>query len=420
MHHKHQILIIGGGNAGISVAAQLLRKRPHLDIAILDPADKHYYQPAWTLVGGGDFDAAKTVRSQASVMPAKVKWIKEAVAEIKPGQNELLTENGNTYSYDFLVATPGIQLDWHKIPGLKETLGKNGVTSNYSFETAPYTFECIKALKDGSIALFTNPATPIKCGGAPQKIMYMAADYCKKNGIKANIQFRSAGAVIFGVKKYAAELLKMVDKYGISLNLKHELVAIDGKEKKATFKIPAGVQKPEHIENLTPCLGVDTNISPEFEFITLKFDMIHVTPPQSAPDFIKRSPLADPHNPLGWIEVDKHSLRHVRFANVFACGDATNTPNAKTGAAIRKQAPVLVQNLLNALDNAQPSAQYEGYGSCPLVVGYNKLILAEFDYQNEPTETFPFNQAKPRWSMYTLKKHALPWLYWNQILKGKA
>lgn len=416
---KHQILIIGGGNAGLAVATQLLIKRPNLDIAILEPSEKHYYQPAWTLVGGGDYNIQDTVRPQADFMPKQVTWYKERVASISPDKNSLTSEQGNEYQYDFLVACPGIQLNWHLIPGLKETLGKNNVTSNYTFETAPYTFECIKNLKDGERAIFTNPITPIKCGGAPQKIMYLAADYCRKNNIKANIQFRSAGGVIFGVKKYADELLKVVANYGIELHLKHELVAIDGENKKATFRIPKGTVIPPHIELLTPCLGVDTN-EEEHELITIGFDMIHVTPPQSAPDFIKKSPLADPKNPLGWIEVNKNTLQHVRFANVFACGDATNTPNAKTGAAIRKQAPVLVKNLLHSIDKQAHTGEYTGYGSCPLVVGYGKLILAEFDYNNEPMETFPINQAKPRKSMYLLKKHLLPWLYWNRILTGKA
>lgn len=399
MTKHHSILIVGAGNAGISVAAKLLLERKNLDIALIDPAEYHYYQPAWTLVGGGTFDINKTVRPMRDVIPAGVQWIQDAVVSFQPEANSLTTQKGHVYSYDYLIVAPGIQLNWDAIPGLKETLGKNGVTSNYSFKYAPYTWECLQGLKEGDTALFTSPGTPVKCGGAPQKIMYLAAHYLQKKGLqgKVKVSFTTAGGVIFGVKKYAVELTKMVQGYQIDLQFKHDLIRIDGPNKKATFKVTdaEGISREE----------------------TLHFDMIHVTPPQSAPDFIRESPLA---NEAGWVSVDKHSLQHVKYPNVFGLGDATSTPNSKTGAAVRKQAPVLVENLLSFMDGKSLSASYNGYGSCPLVVGYGKLILAEFDYNNEPTETFPFDQAKPRWSMWFLKKYILPWMYWNKILKGTA
>ena len=399
MKTHHQILIIGGGNAGISVAAQLLRKRATLDIAIVEPSDKHYYQPAWTLVGGGVFDVQDTVRDEASLMPEGVRWIKEYAEGFAPEKNTVTLRNGTALTYDFLVVCPGIQLNWSAVKGLPETLGKNGVTSNYAFEHTTYTYTCLQQLKPGQKAIFTSPGTPVKCGGAPQKIMYLAADFWRNKGIlnEVSVELWTAGTVIFGIQKYAVELSKMVDFYGIKLNFKHDLIAIDGSNKKATFNVTAP----------------DGTVSE----VTTDFDMIHVTPPQSAPDFVRNSPLA---NAAGWVEVNKHTLQHVRYANVFSLGDVTNTPNAKTGAAIRKQAPVLVQNLLAALTQQALEGHYTGYGSCPLVVGYGKLILAEFDYDNTPTETFPFDQAKPSWLMYQLKAKVLPWLYWNKILKGTA
>lgn len=395
---KHQIVIIGGGNAGISVAAQLLRKRSNLDIAIVEPSEKHYYQPAWTLVGGGDYDPNETVRPEATVMPKKAKWLKDAATGFEPEKNIVHLQSGKALQYDMLIVCPGIQLNWDWVEGLPETLGKNNVASNYRFDLAPYTFECIKNFK-GGVALFTNPGTPIKCGGAPQKIMYLACDYWRKHGVlnKAEVHYCSAGGVIFGVQKYAETLLKVVERYGIQLDFKYNLVAVNGEKKEATFEV--------------------TKADGSKEKKNLHFDMMHVTPPQSAPDFIRSSPLADAN---GWVDVDKHTLQHKKYQNIFGIGDATNTPNAKTGAAIRKQAPVLVQNFLDVLDGKQPSSSYNGYGSCPLVTGYGKLVLAEFDYNNNPIETFPFNQAKERWTMYQLKKQVLPWLYWNRILKGTA
>lgn len=395
----YQVLFIGGGNAGISGAAQLLRKNPNLKIGIVDPSEKHYYQPAWTLVGAGTFNHQSTVRNQKDVMPKKATWIKDAVASFQPEKNTVTCASGATYTYDYMVVCPGIQLDWGKVKGLKETLGKNGVTSNYTFETAPYTWECLKNFKGGN-AIFTNPNTPIKCGGAPQKIMYLASHHIHRSGLasKSNIHFYSGGGVIFGVKKYADTLNKVIDRYGIKTHFKHNLVEIDGPNRKAWF---------EQIDDAGQSHRVEQS-----------FDFIHVTPPQSAPDFLKNSPLAVPDNPLGWVDVNKFTLQHNRYPNIFSIGDASSTPNAKTGAAVRKQAPVMVENLTHLMAGGSLDKQYTGYGSCPLITGYGKLVMAEFDYDNNPMETFPFDQSKERYSMWLLKKLVLPRLYWNQILKG--
>ena len=393
----HQIIIVGGGNAGISVAAQLLRKKSNLDIAIIDPADKHYYQPAWTLVGGGAFDIKKTERNEADVMPKNVTWLKESVVSFTPEQNQVHT-NGGTHTYDYMVVCPGIQLNWGAIKGLPETLGKNNVCSNYSFQTAPYTFEVLQNFKGGK-AIFHNPHTPVKCGGAPHKIMYLAADYFRKHGIldKVDIQYWSGAAKLFAVPKYEKTLLEVCKRGNIKLNLMQRLEEIDGANKRARF------------------VGFGENNKDVETWVD--FDMIHVTPPQSAPDFIKQSPLA---NADGWVSVNINSLQHTKYANIFSLGDASGLPISKTGAAIRKQAPVVVENLLSVMNNQSPTASYLGYTSCPLVTGYGKLVLAEFDYNNNPMETFPFDQSKERWSMYFLKKEILPRMYWSQILTGKA
>lgn len=392
-----RVLIVGGGNAGISVAARLLKKNPGIGVGIIEPSTKHFYQPAWTLVGGGTFDISKTVRTEASVIPSNAKWIQESAKSFDPGKNMVHTAEGNAYTYDYLVVAPGIQLNWSAVKGLPETLGKNNVTSNYSFDLAPYTYSCIQSMKPGMNALFTSPSTPLKCGGAPQKIMYLAADYFRRHSLKGKVKvsFCTAGKVIFGIKKYADQLKKVVAKYGVETNFQNDLVAIDGPAKLATFRVT----------------GEDGTVSE----VQRPFDMIHVTPPQSAPDFIRQSPLA---NESGWIDVDRFTLQHKRYPNIFGIGDATSTPNSKTGAAVRKQAPVVVKNLLSLINHQPMAAKYNGYGSCPIVTGYGKLILAEFDYDNKPVETFPFDQSKPRWSMWVLKKYVLPWLYWNKILKG--
>lgn len=397
MTHNHQIVIIGGGNAGISTASQLLRKNRNLDIAIIEPSEFHYYQPAWTLVGAGVFDINKTKRSEASVMPEKTKWIKQKVVSFQPDKNHITLDNNDKVSYTFLVIAPGIQLNWHEIKGLKDTLGENGVCSNYSFDQAPYTWECIKNLKTGK-AIFTNPNTPVKCGGAPHKIMWLAADYFKKKKVfnTIEIQYWSGGTRLFGVDKYEKTLKKVAERDNVQMNFFTKLVEINGPNKKAKF------------------IGIgEQNNNKEY---IVEFDMIHVTPPQSAPDFVRNSPIA---NEAGWVDVDKYTLQHNTYKNIFSLGDASSLPTSRTGAAIRKQAPVLVKNLLASMDGKELKEKYNGYSSCPVVTGYGKLVLCEFDYNNKPKETFPFNQAKERWIMYQLKKKILPWLYWNKILPGK-
>lgn len=397
MENKHQILIIGGGNAGISVASKLLIKDNSLKISIIEPSEKHFYQPAWTLVGAGDFNISDTVKAEKDFIPKEVNWIKDSVVELAPEKNQLTLISGTILTYEFLIVAPGIQLNWDEIKGLKETLGKNNVTSNYSFETAPYTFECLKNFKGGN-AIFHTPNTPIKCGGAPMKIMFMASDYLKKHNLlnKTKVAFWSGGTRIFAVEKYENTFKKVFQRYGITPHFHQKLVEIDGPNKRAKF------------------LGLGPDNSDVETWVD--FDFIHVTPPQSAPDFVRNSSIA---NAAGWVDVDKNTLQHITFKNIFSLGDASSLPTSKTGAAIRKQAPVLVENLMATLRNQTLTASYNGYTSCPVLTGYGKLVLAEFDYTNTPTETFPFDQSKERYSMYLLKKYILPFLYWTRILQGK-
>ena len=392
-HHK--VVIIGGGNAGISVAARLMRKLKGLDVAVIDPSDKHYYQPLWTLVGGGVVKKQATERSEASVIPKGVAWIRDSVAEICPEENAVLTGSRKRIGYDYLVVAPGIQVNWGKVEGLEQALGKNGVCSNYSYDLVDKTWEFISTFKGGT-AVFTQPSTPIKCAGAPQKIAYLADDAFRKQGVRdgSTMIFTNGGPKLFSVEKYAKTLYKVVERKGIDLRLRTELVEIRGGAKEAVFK------------------NLDSG-----EMTTVKYDMIHVTPPMSAPDFVRSSPLA---NADGWVDVNKETLRHNRYANVFGIGDASSLPTSKTGAAIRKQAPVLVENLAAAILGGNPEAAYDGYTACPLVTGYGKLVMAEFDYNLEPKQTFKFDQSKERRSMYLFKRNVLPALYWRMIMKGRA
>lgn len=397
--NHHEVVIVGAGAGGLAVAASLLKRRPDLDIAVVDPATEHSYQPGWTLVGGGVFKREQTRRPMASVIPKKVKHYQQAVVSFHPDAESIEMSNGERLHYNILVVSPGLKLNWDAIPGLKETLGKNGVTSNYQWETAPYTWQNVQQLKHGK-AIFTQPPMPIKCAGAPQKAMYLACSEWLSKGVLKDIdvEFCNAGGVLFGVADYVPALMSYIEKYGINLNLGQTLVAVDGERQIATFEITNGEGQKERIEK--------------------DFDMLHVCPPQCPLDFIKNSSLADD---AGWFDVYQDTLQHKHYENIFGLGDGTNTPNAKTAAAVRAQAPVVAENVLSVLVKQSPRAVYDGYGSCPLTVERGKIVLAEFVYGGKVKPSFPkwfIDGTQPSYLAWLLKEKSLPWVYWEGMLKG--
>lgn len=394
---KFDVVIVGGGAAGIASAASLLKRQSSLRIAIIEPAETHYYQPAWTLVGGGAYDVKQTARAMADCMPNGVEWIKASATGFKPEHNQVEMSNGSSIAYQQLIVCPGLKLNWAGIEGLTDTLGKNGVTSNYRYDLAPYTWELVQNLKSGT-AIFSQPPMPIKCAGAPQKAMYLSCDHWLKSGVlnKIKVEFNSAGAVLFGVATFVPPLMKYVEKYNAKLVFNSTLKAVDGAAKTARFEIK----------------DADGNL----QIVEKSFDMLHVVPPQCPHDFMRNSPLADA---AGWVEVDQATLQHVRYPNVFGVGDGCSTPNAKTAAAARKQVVVAAENLIAVRAGKTPSTRYDGYGSCPLTVERGKIILAEFGYGGKLLPTFPLDPTVPRASAWYLKAVGLPWLYWHAMLKGR-
>lgn len=391
------IVVIGGGSAGIGLLASLLKRDPQLNITLIEPNDYHCYQPAWTLVGGGAYDLKKTRRPLADVLPNGVAWVQAAVAELLPDEHTLVLDNGQRVTWNNLIVCPGLRLAWEKIDGLEQTLGHNGVTSNYSYEHAAYTWQLVQQLKSGK-AIFTQPAMPIKCAGAPQKAMYLSCDHWLKQGNLKNIdvEFNLAGAALFGVATFVPPLMKYVKKYNARLAFNANLVKVDGPARKAWFEVKDAEGKATVEEK--------------------SFDLLHVVPPQVAPDFIRQSPLADP---AGWCEVNPHSLQHLRYPHIFGLGDVCGTTNAKTAAAVRKQIVVVAENLLALRKQAPLPLKYDGYGSCPLTVEKGKVVLAEFGYGGKLLPTFPLDPTQARRSMWFLKATLLPWFYWNGMLKGR-
>jgi sulfide:quinone oxidoreductase len=396
----YDIVIVGAGAAGIAVASSLLSRVKDLSIAIIDPAEVHYYQPGWTLVGARVFSQSSTVKTMASLMPDGVEWVKAAVGAFDPHNNRVILENSRPLYYQRLIVAPGIKLDWHGVDGLVETLGRNGVTSNYRFDLAPYTWRLVRDMQAGR-ALFTQPPMPIKCAGAPQKALYLSGDHWFRQGTLDNIEiaFYNAGEVLFGVKDYVPALQQYIEKYRAQLNFGHRLVRIDGDSKTAWFET--------------------TDAAGETKTVETGFDMIHVCPPQCAPDFVRESELADA---AGWVDVDQNTLRHKQFENIWGLGDAMNAPNAKTAAAARMQAPIVANNVLENMGLLSGIAHYNGYGSCPLTVERGKIVLAEFGYGGKLLPSFPqwvINGRKPSRLAWILKEKILPPVYWKAMLKGK-
>ncbi|MEZ4537661.1 MAG: FAD/NAD(P)-binding oxidoreductase [Cyanobacteriota/Melainabacteria group bacterium] len=389
-----RVVILGGGTAGISVAARLRKALRGTEIMVVEPAATHYYQPLWTLVGAGVFDKDESARAEKGLIPDGVEWLEDSVERIDPEKMEVITRGGKSFSYSVLVVSTGLKILWDGVKGLADTIGKNGVCSNYSIDYVSYTWDCIREFKGGT-AIFTHPNTPIKCGGAPQKIAYLAEDYFSMNGVRENSRLYSPlPRIQSSVSQNMPASEQVIERKKIEALFQHNLVEIIADKKEAVF---------QRLDN--------------GEEVRMQYDMLHVTPPMGPPDFIKESSLGDQ---AGWVDVDNHTLQHTKYKNIFSLGDSAGLPTSKTAAAIRKQAPVAVANILAFMGGEEPQASYDGYTSCPLVTGYKNLILAEFDYALNPQESFPFDQSKERYSMYLFKKYVIPVLYWEGMLKGRA
>jgi len=391
-----RLVVVGGGAAGCGTVHKFGKRLGGAEaVCLVEPQAEHHYQPMWSLVGAGLKRLQQSVRPTASLLPSTVTWLQDSVSAFHPDSNQVVTEAGTVLEYDMLVVAIGLTLRFDKIRGLPMAFETPGVGSIYSKDYVEKTAKAIREFKGGN-AIFTFPDSPVKCAGAPQKIMYLAEESWRRRGLlnRASIQYRSALSVLFGVKKYANALWEVVQARGIHVHLGQHLVEVRPETKEAVFQ------------------HVDTG-----ELETVRYDMLHVTPPMSTPACLADNPqLADT---AGFLTVDRHTLQHTRYPNIFGIGDCTDLPTAKTAAAVAAQLGILRQNLTAALAGKQPAASYDGYTSCPLITGRASCILAEFDYQLEPLETFPVNQAKERWLMYQLKAHLMPHLYWTGLVRGR-
>lgn len=403
VQRSHKVVVIGGGSAGISVSHQLLRKSGYSkdDIAIVDPATWHHYQPGWTLVGGGLAKKEDLRRPLESLINPQFKFYDSKVDIISPGENQVALGNGDKIGYENLIVAPGVNVDYGSVKGLNDALADPEalVSSIYNYDYCDKAFRSIQKLHKGN-AIFTQPAGVVKCAGAPQKIMWLALDHWKRAGRYSsgddsaiNITFATGLPAMFGVPKYSAKLEELRVERGVEGLFQHDLVEVSGNT--AIFA------------------------SPGKENVKRNFDLLHVTPRNTPPEFIRKSGIA---NDAGYVDVDQATLRHTKYNNIWSLGDASSLPTSKTVAAITSQAPILVTNLLQASEGKEPTSLYDGYTSCPLLTGEDKVLLAEFKYGGVPKETFHslfgIDQVTPRRAFFHLKKDFFPWVYGKYHVKG--
>ncbi|MDR6168895.1 sulfide:quinone oxidoreductase [Microbacterium paludicola] len=393
----HRVVVVGGGNGGVSAAARLQRQGVD-DIALIEPKDTHEYQPLFSHVAGGTARISETVRPQGSVIPDGVRWIQDAVTSVDPHRSTVRLASGGEVGYDHLVLSPGMQKDWASVPGLAESIGTGDVTTHYEGDLAARTSLRLRDLRRGTV-VFTQPAGPASCAGASQKPMYQACDYWQRTGVLDDIRVVLVvpETTVFGIPAFDREIQRAIDRYGIELRTESALIELDAAASEVVIASPSGIER-------------------------IRFDLVNVVPPQSAPDWIRESGLAAAGDADGFVDVDPETLRHTRFGNVWAIGDAAGTTNSKSGGALRKQTMVLAKNLAAVAGGGEPRARYDGYGVCPMTVSRSSVVWAEFGPSGELMPTIPFFRRMYHESALSwfFDRRVLPWVYWNLILTGRV
>lgn len=399
-----RIVIAGAGAAGLAAASQLAARLDGAKITLIDARKAHFYQPGFTLVASGIKPESYVVTATRDYLPAGVELVEERIAEFDPEGNKVVTESGTAHVYDFLVVATGLTLDYAAIPGMDtELIGSNGLGSIYhSPAKAAATWQAMSEFADrGGVGVFLRPNTEMKCAGAPLKYTFVTEDYLQRRGNrgKAEIVYNANNKSLFSVPIVHEKVRMLFELRGVKVNYERVLAAIDPGRKIATFDTPIGpVEQP--------------------------YDFINVIPPMRAPDAVRNSPLRWQEGAWaadGWIEVDKHNLRHARFANVFAVGDVAGVPKGKTAASVKWQVPVAVDHLLAQIEGKESMARYDGYTSCPLITRLGQAMLVEFDYKNNLTPSFPgvIAPLEELWISWVMKTMALKPTYLS-MLRGRA
>jgi len=431
---KGKIVIVGGGLAGMSTAARLTLNLDDPDITVIEPEKLSVsYQPGQTLIGAGIWDEDDIAYKRDDFVPDGVKVIKEKAILFNPQENKLTTDKGQVISYDYLIIATGLQLDFERIKGLEEAgraysagdnskllkaLGDN-ICSVYTAEGATKTWEIMQKYIDQAKSgkktqfVFTHPSTPVKCGGAPKKIMYLANARLKEAGARENAEltFYPNGGAMFGVPEYHDAILEQFKREDFKWHYRHNLVEVDKEKKIAVFDSKWQEKGP-----WDPVMK-DFEVIPKHEKIRVPYDFLHITPACIAPREIGESDLG---SAKGWVPVNKETLQHIRYENVFSIGDVAQVPMGKTGGSVRKQYKVLVDNLIALMNGKTLEAKYAGYTVCPLITDIGTVMLAEFDWTVKPTPSFPLDPTVERWVFWLMKVYALKPMTMYGMLSGRA
>lgn len=421
-----KIVIVGGGSGALMVLARLRRALSKPDITIIAPNDKHVYQPGQIFVAAGEYAPEDIIFDNTGYIGEDVTWIKDEAATFDPDTNSLMTKGGKRVEYDYLIVATGIQYHYEQIAGLSvDMLGKQGISSVYHNDLAAGTAEggvitrdWFNAIKEAAKTskprvICTQPSTPLKCGGAPQKILYLADDFLKRDKLNADFIFATAGEKLFSLPEIDEALNKVQKNYGnITNKFGHELIAVDAEKKIATFLHKYQVQ------------GEYDKVYEEYEMIDkeeevqLEYDFIHISPPSAAVDAVANSPLGwQKGSAKGWLEVDRETLQHRRYKNVFGIGDVCGIPIGKTGGSARHQGPIVVGNLVSVMEKKEPTLKFDGYTVCPLKTSYGEIIMAEFNYDGL-APSFPLDPAQPRWIWWVFDLYMLQPMYRYLMLNG--
>lgn len=410
---KGKIVIVGGGAAGITMAAYLTDKLRSPDITIIEPNKTHFYQPGFTLVASGTFSPGEISKPEKNLIPRGVKWMQDTVVELVPDNNFLITSKNGKVHYDFMVLVPGCEMDFNLIEGIsREKPGDGNAFSIYDFDGAVKYHAAMEKLtgKNDTRLVFTDTYTKLKCGGAPKKICMITEDFLRNKNIREafDIQYYTPASNLMTPAIFGDRLKTIYSERKINTNYKHRLVAVDTTARKATFQI-SGVQEAPIEPDVT-------------QQVTVDYDLLHFTPPMSAPGFVKNSPLAITEGDLkygGWVDVDNETLLQTRYKNVIVLGDVAGLHTSKTGAAIRMQAPVAASNLVSVMEGKEPVEKYDGYSACPIVTEYGKVLMCEFGYDKKLMPTIPWlDPGVERGIWWILKVHGLKPMYYHGMLKG--